>query len=435
MPYIRLKAFQAIDAVLLTYETCIIPRRTPMELIEIEIQLWRDYLPYAFKCSEKEYLSQMLRCLTSLLNRISTTYLEYDEHHGTDTDSTSNLLTEFVIDFLLNDIFIKQAAYPGTVLEKERFALSMFKCIVSFVSQDDMNITSNTATEPIKKNITRTKRKIHIKQQTWLTDILKATLVENILLTLMSLLHSMWDASRTFAYDLICDLAHLSKIKQIQLPFIFCSDGSRELIYARAIHLASSPRQREADTGARILAILCFTLPDEEQSQYIDDLCTILTDRITMMKCALGIVLGVKENYTGLSTKHEYSHTRASELPLAHGLIQSLRLMIEYVSFNPQTSVLELFERMVATCCRAIEVSLTVVADMKDDNVDQIQSKENQTWKVARLGQGCTPLNVNTGAIGANATFASVGSSDSKDEDEMGRFVTQRVVVSDKYRN
>lgn len=479
VPTIRLAAFQVIDTVLCTYDICSNScigskmTTTPMYFIEIEVELWRDYLPYALKCSDKEYLSQLLRCLTSLLNRLSSAQLENEEDDGRkmstmttreggiNSTSNKNLLKNFVIDFLLNDIFVKQAAYPGTVLEKERFALSMFKCLISFVSQggdgndttdsrptynNNITITAAATNETIqRKKITRAKRKLHPKQQMWLIDITKAMLLDNVILTLVSLLHSMWDASRIFAYELICDLVHYSKgMKKddVQLPSLLSSDGSRELIYARAIHLASSPRQREADTGARILAILCITLANnEEQFQYVEIFCTLLTDRLRMMKSALGIALGGGAN----EVDNNGTSPLSSNLPLAHGLIQSLKLMIEYVSFNPrQPDVHKLFERMVATCCRAIEVSLTVVADLKDDTSKEVESsgdedrsKEDQNqnlgWKDARLEKGCTPLNVNTGAIGANATFASVTSSDSRDE--MARFVTQRVVVSVKCRN
>ena len=85
---------------------------------------------------------------------------------------------------------------------------------------------------------------------------------------------------------------------------------------------------------------------------------------------------------------------------------------------------MKLFERMAVTCRRAIEVSLTVVADVKDDGVKK-EAKSDGSEK------GCAALNVNTGAIGANATFASLESSN--DEDTKDRFATQRVIVSDHW--
>ena len=90
-------------------------------------------------------------------------------------------------------------------------------------------------------------------------------------------------------------------------------------------------------------------------------------------------------------TELEHTNNHGSGMPLVHGPIQSIRLMIEYVLFQPEPNAVKIFERMAATCCLVIEVLLAVVADMKDDSVkeveldDQIQSKDNQTQKVARL--------------------------------------------------
>ncbi len=62
------------------------------------------------------------------------------------------------------------------------------------------------------------------------------------------------------------------------------------VLRARATHLASSPRQREADTGARMLAILCAVLPtEEEREKNLKNLSQYLVKRLDLMAKSLGV--------------------------------------------------------------------------------------------------------------------------------------------------
>ena len=404
-PRLRLTAFQSIAPIIFTYDNDI---KDPVYYISIEIGLWKEALPYAFKCSDKEYLVSLIRSLRTFLDRIS------------DQDSKSRipLLLGFVIDFLLQDLFVKQAAYPGTVSEKEKWALSMINCIVEFATQHKLLHSKKKESNKhlIARNVPDDQKKLYFQ-------IMENVIGDNVLSTLITLMNSMWDSTRSCAHEIILNIIQYAKEDEVQLPKFLARDKSVDLFQARAIHLASSPRQREADTGARMISLVCaIKKTQDERLNYLKMLSDLLVERIEMMEVTLGLAAvnecGVKRNI----------------LPLAHGLIQSVRLIVETWGLSDLQNGKEVYEDTIKTCVRAIEVSLVVVADVKNvdeegnmDNCDQ-RRREQDRWKMKRAKTTNIPLNVNTGAIGANASFASLNPADN-DEKKM-RLVRQRIIVS-----
>jgi hypothetical protein len=135
-------------------------------------------------------------------------------------------------------------------------------------------------------------------------------------------------------------------------------------------------------------------------------------------------VLGVN-----LASETNSRQENVTQLPMAHGLIHALRLFVECPSISLSESD-AFYERISLVCSRALQISLSVVADLKEGaflNEDGILEDEllveTATHKLPRA-----PLNVNTGAVGANAVFSSIQQMD--ENDTIKRITFQRVIVS-----
>jgi hypothetical protein len=399
---LRLTAFQSIEPILLTYDDHM---HDPAHYLSIEVSLWKEALPYAFKCSDKEYVVILTQTLKSFLDRLS----------AQEEDGDDSLLLQFVIEFLLQDLFVQQAAYPGTVAEKEKWALSMINSIIAFGTQHKSSLSSRHKTSKHE-----TTRKLSSHQQNLSAQILKNILSDSILSTLISLMNSMWDNTRSSAHTIILKILQYAKEERLELPSCLSDKNCMDLLQARAIHLASSPRQREADTGARIISMICATMSSgAQQLAYLDFLSSLLIDRVTMMESALGLFV---EGPVNPSTDN------CKDLPLAHGLLQAIKLIVETWSLSHLSNGNDIYGTLTSTCFRAIEISLVVVADVKSTGEKENEIDKDR-WKTAKAKQSMNvPLNVNTGAIGANASFASLIPID--EQEKKIRLLKQRIIVS-----
>ena len=79
--------------------------------------------------------------------------------------------------------------------------------------------------------------------------------------------------------------------------------------------------------------------------------------------------------------------------------------------------------------CGAIQMSLKIIADTHDrESIEELGDATSINEDVVGARGSGTPLNVNTGAIGANGTVSRLSH---KDQEDLGRrLATQRVVVS-----
>lgn len=406
---IRLVAFQSIGSILIAYDDA---SSSPIARIKTEIGFWTESLPYACKCSEREYIVNMSKALMAFMSKISD--IEALQCLGTPIVEGESLLEVFVNDFLLHEIFCEHSAYPSTVAEKEKWALSMLKVIVSFASQNSNRMNSKEK----KRSKGEPPPRAFPAEEKWCRNIMCCVLGDDVISALLTMLNSMWDSTRSLTYDLVLGVLEYAHHNSIKLPKMFTDKHAFLLLQARAIHLASSPRQRESDTGARMLSILSATIPSRvDQFKYIGNISTLLTQRLIQMKSSL-------ERF--MSKQELHSEKERSELPLAHGLLQAITLIVEHSSFSSIPDAQSLLVTITKTCFKAIELSLCVVADMKDSS--KIDNKGIETLqKFHNPKSRNVPLNVNTGAIGANATFASL---ESVDDDEVARrLLMQRVVM------
>jgi hypothetical protein len=173
------------------------------------------------------------------------------------------------------------------------------------------------------------------------------------------------------------------------------------------------------------LAFLNFSLVgDNERWLHLGSLIDLLDTRLTNMKNLLTVLLSGQMDPSDGGT----------QLPLAHGLIQSLQHVLGHMEISydkleddnaPRRQ--EMCQKMAEIFCRAIQVSLAVVADVKDGSIIEGMDEDMITATDGGSETG-TPLNVNTGAIGANGTFSSINPTE---EVELRRRIAiQRIVVS-----
>jgi len=206
------------------------------------------------------------------------------------------------------------------------------------------------------------------------------------------------------------------------LPFFFNTKEQRNFIYARGVYLASSPRQRESDTGSRLLAYLYASLPNNAgKNEFLVSLTDLCRTRVESMKAILDCM------FSGRSTLQN-----GQVFPLAHGLVHAIRLCFEHegtaIQLNGTHNRMAsdtLYASMVVTFCRALQLSLSVVADVREG--ESIDGIDDDGLCTCLMDSEATPLNVNTGAIGANGTFSSV--SNTNEDEVKERLSTQRVVV------
>jgi hypothetical protein len=409
---IRLVGFQTIWPVIAVAGQEVLPT------IDLEIDLWRESFPYASVPEGKEYMSSLLQCVTVSLDRISNeeSGLLDDTADEGDAGSVVRLprLFSFAVDFLIFEVALRRAGYPGSTGQKEAFAIEVLECINAFASRDPRFVSKNVAVY---------ERKRRTSEVDAATKIIEAMLCRECVATMFSLMHSPWDGVRSTSFRLLSRLVLVGHANNIDLSAEFTSAANRSSMLARGVFLASSPRQRESDAGARLLAFLHFSLEDKgSRWDYIREIVTLLRKRLEGMKVKLARLL------SGMTSPQ--SDDGGTRLPLAHGLVLALQLMIGHTCKTTRTSnpkSTQICEEMALLFCRAIQVSLTVVADVKDDTI--IEGMDEGLFNETQDGDNeGTPLNINTGAIGANGTFSSVNPPQ-KEEHER-RIAIQRVVVS-----
>ena len=467
---LRLPAFSCIDTIVISHFPC----ATKREALGHEIRIWMESLRYACKCAEKEYTYTLLQCLNALMYRIAVAEDDSYINRQIENVEETSLLQVFVCDFLITELSIKQGMYPGTVFQKEDFILSLLRHILGFVSERYPDyIYVGAVGHKIKKlnqgkgKKTMTVRRFSEFHFKTINNITCSLLSKETLSSLLSLLHSIWDRTRSNAFNLMRDILHFGLYcsvragQRISLPALLSTRATRSSLYARGVHLASSPRQRESDTGSRILAILYITSSSIDRELFLTELLNLVRKRLEKMRLSLDNILHQKiysaekdSEVSGVEAHGPYA------LPLAHGLIQALRLSVECaksdafpvskkttlggnteVHGQESDNLIGLYEEILSVCRGSIETSLAVVADLK--NEDEITNESSLTSESETLNTSSTyknkasptgsstPLNVNTGAIGANAVFASLKELDENDANR--RTAIQRIIVSNFY--
>jgi hypothetical protein len=419
-PAVRLSAYQCMEAIVETYDMA------TNGGVMLELDLWKDSLPYDIKTDIREHLSTLFCCLLSFLDRLS---VSGSQTSSTETaimhDATSDvpILYEFVVGFLLNDVFVRKAAYPGTVNAKETFALTMLECLVVFFCRD-LNLAMDSKLLPKTGSVF--KRKRSPMEEDIMSGIRKQIVGREVLASLFSLLRSCWDGTRVAAFGMLSTLTLLARSYNIALPDDFTAENDSFFIVRHAVFLASSPRQRESDTGARILAFNCLCKSSfHARLECIQSLLALLEQRIDQMRDKLAVIL-----------LDDQDLRQGRDLPLAHGVLQSLRLILESSVLLDCGDVVpsQITQTLTQLICRAMQVSLSVIADVTEgelvDGMDEdlaLTTAGRDTPSRVRSTTG----KVNPGAIGANGIFASINRIDSDEQER--RMTSQRIVMGSWY--
>ena len=398
-PTIRSVAFQAMGPIIHTYED-----RTPYEESLAEIQAWKKHLPFSLKTESRDCMTSILHCLVTFLDKLSS--IESSIVPGKDVSETS--MYDFVGDFLLSNLFARKAAYPGTVLAKESFALALLECIIVFTCRE-LDIAQESKLLPKAGRVFERKR--GDSEEKVFSAIRQRLLSREVVDNLISLLQSSWDSTRSSSFSMLSSLLMMSR--QYNLPSFASFRERRPMTETKSFHLVASPRQREADTGARELALFCLSKATFlERMQYLRKLLTILQRRIEEMKHALEAILTDTDNAF-----------HGQDIPLAHGIIHTIQLAMASKTLvgRGDTIPQDFLSSLTKTMVRALQISLSVVADLKEG--EQLEAASDV------LGENVsTTGKINPGAIGANGIF---GSLDDLDETELRkRLASQRLIMA-----
>jgi Putative death-receptor fusion protein (DUF2428) len=416
-PAVRLSAYQCMEAIIETYDMATHGGALSGGVM-LQLDLWKNSLLYDVKTDIREHLSTRFCCLLSFLDRLSVIGSRTNGHDAT---SGAPIVYHFVVGFLLYDVFVRKTAYPGTVNAKETFALTMLECLVVFFCRD-LNLAMDSKLLPKTGSVFQRKRSPI--EEDFMSDIRKQIVGREVLASLFSLLRSCWDGTRVAAFGMLSTLTLLARSYNIALPDDFVAENDSLSIDRHAVFLASSPRQRESDTGARILAFNCLCKRSfPVRLACMQGLLALLEQRIDQMRDKLAAILSDDEDLR-----------KGTDLPLAHGIIQALRLILESCVLSDRGDVVpsDVTQTLAQLTCRAMQVSLSVVADVREGEFVDGMDEDLAFSTVGRVSRvRSTTGKVNPGAIGANGIFSSINRLDSDEQER--RMASQRIVMGSWY--
>ena len=241
--FVRSAGFLAIEAVIAASH---FGAKDPFDSLQDESKLWRYALPFTMKEGGNDYMTTILTCLISFLDKLSmresalvtAKNLQFE-------DPPLPALYSFVVDFLLHDL-VRKALYPGTVEHKEKFGLALLDYINALVAREFRRVAQCKIFP--KNGPVFQRRRSKLEDET-VSEIRKEVVSSDVVGSVFFLLHSIWDETRVSAFSLIQNMVCIAKFYSLPLPQEFSKDCLRRKLTTRATYLASSPRQREAGTS------------------------------------------------------------------------------------------------------------------------------------------------------------------------------------------
>lgn len=260
------------------------------------------------------------------------------------------------------------ATVPADVLEKQREDLELAQ---SFKNWVELFIATSIYSGAIPQRQIMGLDVMRMYVQVFGFDADSVLLSSHMVTSLLNMLVSSWDVIRTLAYSIL-------DLYPDELPG-FTSKESLTLLLKWSMALCVSARQRESDAGGLFMRLLfkksaaIFQFGIDFQSEPQRDItASVTTPQISFVMKLTDLIL------TRLGDATANDKARKGELPLVHGLLLSLRYIVESVSFadvyqasNATTagSSIEMNEWRVAMekvflCVRkAMHFSLFVVGD------------------------------------------------------------------------
>jgi hypothetical protein len=405
---IRITSFQAMEGIVQS------THKSPLDRCRAEADLWRLSLPFAVKVESTGYLSTLLVRLLSFLDRLSRAESHEYERNASSPSESLPLFDDFVNNHLLADILVQRSTYPGSVLAKETFGLALLESIIVF-SCRDLNLAFDCKLLP-KTGVLHDRRRSVLEDRT--LRRVQATLVgPDVVGALISMLQSSnWDVTKARSFDMLSTLIELARKQKLGLPADFFGSSVHGRMKGRALLLSSSPRQREADTGARMLALLCLSRASlAARMEMVEEMVSILEERVQQLKETLEFVM-----------KPDTDVMLGRTVPLVHGIILSLRLIVESEVLElAQGSSVLMFHRLSRILCTAMQVSLAVVADVREGH--NLEGMDDSLTASFTVSDDSNKGKVNPGMIGANGIFSSVSRIDAAENER--RLASQHIVV------
>mmetsp|Transcript_27746 Transcript_27746/g.66938 ORF Transcript_27746/g.66938 Transcript_27746/m.66938 type:complete len:2336 (-) Transcript_27746:142-7149(-) len=421
LPPIRLSALRSIESVVMIYNGNL---KTQEEILRAEVSIWKTAILVSLKSQDsKDYDSILLQSLCIFMDRLSTSEAAIANNSFEGASVDLSVFKSFVIDFLVREMVLSQTAYPGTTADKESISISLIDCLIAFAIQDERFVENNSLPANGTMFI-RTRAPIEVAA---MHDILSALISQEVFSVLMGLVHSVWDNTRASASAVLSKLVMASQKFSLELPQYFGAENDRKFLLARGVHMASSPRQREADTGAHLLLFLyASTQGLSSRLSFMRTLLQMSTHRIKSMSDILERLL----DEPGEDDRRGEGKYTGTNFPLAYGIVHAIRLCVDHDRLETKLGQIRneeicdgFFDETIQVCTRALKLSLSVVSDV---HVDDVETENGNTSKSGSI-KDSTPLNVNTGAIGANGTFSGVACADQSEAES--RLAVQRVVV------
>ena len=127
----------------------------------------------------------------------------------------------------------------------------------------------------------------------------------------------------------------------------------------------------------------------QARDDFLQELVQLASNRVAQMAQGLHQLLWSVDGEVGSNAGS------GLDLPLAHGLIQSLRLITK-TKRKGEKGVIQpnsVFSTIIQVCCHGIKLALSVVADVMDnETVDGLDDTLHRKYE-----HGVVPMNVNTG--------------------------------------
>jgi hypothetical protein len=390
---LRLAGFLAIEAIV----PCYVGESDDIEVfLNAEVAIWKYALPYASKTNDKGYTKSLLDCLNKLLRRL---------YSRNQTDITGTYLQDFVCNFIVDGIALQLGLYPGTAAEKEYFSLSLIRTVFNFAVAIS-EISEQCGSKVLQHLVYR-------------------------IISLLFLVNSTWDTTRSTSFELICDITCWALERDALLPLPLSSDRERRSLFFRAVHLASSPRQREADSGAKMLGLLYISSTTASaRNDFFRTLLSLTADRLEMFGAALANF--ASPNLVNAKRSPGTTPDAANGfIPLAHGNLNALSIIVEKsreITFSLDLEKIEydaLCHQLASLCLQAIRSSMNVVAHMENfmDGSETTYDADDDFPNMA----------ANNGPLGANSSFALL--IETTEEENNRRVRSQRVMVSFSLRD
>jgi len=370
----------------------------PTESLICEADVFESFIRIAAKRDGKEFKATVFRCMVDLVDRLLIAGSQRAEN-----DSEVNSSALRFVQRLLSEKSMSFFSFPGRAAEKETFVMSMVEMLALYAFRDVRNEFDQRFISSRDQVWTRKRSSSELDK---ISHIQALLLGSNVMDALTDVLKSIWDTSRSNAFRLLVRLKQTAQANDQDT----CGIWQEQHSLSSALTEAQSPRQREADTWSRVLAMQCLFPPSS----------TALTSRSSFDELVDFVgksVERVKEYYIQLRSS---AFAASSRFPMTNGHVRAAQLVLEYASEAFVGEHMGSINRLIEYCFEAVTSTLHLLADLKEGvTLDVVDSVDDEL----EIGTSW----VNPGALGANGIFSSTRHV--SQEEKMRRYQSQSLLI------